>query len=54
MEGMGMAPFSINRKVFISFHQKDRNEVDDFIEKWAKREDAFIPKALGTLITMIL
>jgi len=37
----------IRRKVFISFHQKDRPEVDAFIERWATREGVFIPKALG-------
>lgn len=38
---------SSKRKVFISFHQKDRNEVDSFIELWANRAGIFIPKALG-------
>ncbi len=42
-----MAPYDIKRKVFISFHQKDRKEVDDFIERWADREGVFIPKVLG-------
>lgn len=37
----------IKRKVFISFHQKDRPEVDDFLDRWASREGVFIPKALG-------
>ena len=35
------------RKVFISFHQKDKDEVDDFIDKWANREGIFIPRVLG-------
>jgi hypothetical protein len=38
---------SVKRKVFISFHQKDRIEVDAFIEQWATRHGVFIPKALG-------
>ncbi|MBM3883265.1 MAG: hypothetical protein FJ387_26730 [Verrucomicrobia bacterium] len=37
----------IRRKVFISFHQKDRPEVDAFIEEWANRQGVFIAKALG-------
>lgn len=37
----------IKRKVFISFCQRDRNEVEDFIEKWANHEGVFIPKVLG-------
>ncbi len=42
-----MTYYDIKRKVFISLHQKDRNEVDNFIERWANREGVFIPKALG-------
>ncbi|MBI4825212.1 MAG: TIR domain-containing protein [Nitrospirae bacterium] len=42
-----MSLYGISRKVFISFHQKDRGEVDDFIKRWANREGVFIPKALG-------
>lgn len=42
-----MSPHGISRKVFISFHQKDRDEVDNFVERWSNREDAFIPKVLG-------
>lgn len=42
-----MQYFVTRRKVFISFHQKDKDEVDDFIDKWANREGIFIPKALG-------
>lgn len=38
----------IKRKVFISFHQADKAEVDDFIARWAEREGLFIPKVLGT------
>jgi len=38
---------NVKRKVFISFHQKDRNEVDKFIELWADYHDIFISKALG-------
>ena len=34
------------RKVFISFHQKDRVEVDAFIDQWATRQGVFIAKAL--------
>ena len=42
-----MAYYGIKRKVFISFFQKDRAEVDAFIDRWATREGVFIPKALG-------
>jgi hypothetical protein len=42
-----MTYYGIKRKVFISFHQKDRREVDDFIERWSVKEGVFIPKALG-------
>lgn len=35
------------RKVFISFFQGDRKEVDEFIDRWANREGVFIPKVLG-------
>src|SRR5207245_253213 len=35
------------RKVFISFYQRDRAEVDAFI-KWADLGNVFIPRALGT------
>src|SRR5436309_2603343 len=37
----------VKRKVFISFHQKDRPDVEAFIEQWAIRRGVFIPKALG-------
>ncbi len=40
-----MAYTWIRRKVFISFYQGDREEVDEFIEKWADREGVFIPKS---------
>lgn len=42
-----MSTYNIKRKVFISFHQKDRSEVDSFIELWANKADIFKPKALG-------
>ncbi|MCO5069192.1 MAG: TIR domain-containing protein [Kiritimatiellae bacterium] len=35
------------RKVFISFSQRDRTEVDAFIDKWATRQGVFTPKVLG-------
>ena len=35
------------RKVFISFYQGNRTEVDAFIKKWADDEGVFIAKALG-------
>lgn len=35
------------RKVFISHYRGDRLAVDRFIEKWADREDVFVPKVLG-------
>lgn len=36
------------RNVFISFHQKDRGEVDQFINDFTNLARVFIPKALGT------
>ncbi len=42
-----MPYYGIKRKVFISFHQRDRREVDNFIDTWATKEGVFIPKALG-------
>ncbi len=39
--------YGIRRKVFISFHQKDRAEVDAFVYRFATLEQVFIPKALG-------
>lgn len=42
-----MPYYGIKRKVFITFHQKNRLEVDNFIEQWAVQEEVFIPKALG-------
>ncbi len=42
-----MPYYDVKRKVFISFHQKDRKEVDNFIERWTVAESVFIPKALG-------
>jgi hypothetical protein len=42
-----MPYYGIKRKVFISFHQKNRNEVDNFVDRWANREGIFIPKALS-------
>lgn len=37
----------VKRKIFISFHQSDRKEVDAFIDTFANREGIFIPKVLG-------
>lgn len=45
--GLGLPYYGVKKKVFISFHQKDRNEVDGFIDTWTDREGVFIPKALG-------
>lgn len=42
-----MPYYGPKRKVFISFHQGNRAEVDGFVERWADREGVFIPKALG-------
>jgi len=42
-----MPYYGTKRKVFISFHQKDQMEVEDFIDFWAEREGLFIPKVLG-------
>lgn len=37
----------IRRKVFVSFHQNDRAEVDQFLKTWCDTEQVFIPKILG-------
>ena len=39
------------RKVFISFSQRNRTEVDEFVDRWATRGNVFIPKALGVSST---
>ncbi len=38
---------NIKRKVFISFHQKDKKEVDEFINEFSFFGNVFIPKAIG-------
>ncbi len=38
---------NVKRKVFISFHQANRREVDDFINYFAIQKGIFTPKALG-------
>jgi len=35
------------RKVFISYHHDDEDEVEDFVNTWAYKQKVFIPKALG-------
>lgn len=35
------------RKVFISHYKGDKDEVEEFIKKFATEENVFIPKALG-------
>lgn len=42
-----MAYEGIRRRVFISHYKGDRNEVDDFIKKFAAEEKVFIPYVLG-------
>ncbi len=37
----------IKRKVFISHYKGDKDEVEAFIEKFANKEEVFIPKVLG-------
>lgn len=41
------SPLPPKRKVFISFFQGNRAEVDNFIYLWWVREEVFIPRALG-------
>ncbi len=36
------------RKVFISYHHDDQREVDEFIDRFSRRESIFIPKMLGS------
>jgi hypothetical protein len=45
---MNPFPQPTKRKVFISFYQGDRTEVQGFIDHWAVREGVFIPRSLGT------
>ncbi len=40
-------PSSPKRKVFVSFFQNDRAEVETFILNWATNAQVFTPKALG-------
>lgn len=35
------------RKVLISYHHDDQREVDEFIDRFSRRECVFIPKMLG-------
>ncbi len=42
-----MSSYNVRRKVFISFHQEDLHEVDQFIDRWATKGQVFIPKVLG-------
>ena len=35
------------RKVFVSYCQRDRTEVESFVKRWTETEQVFIPKALG-------
>ncbi|MCX5782008.1 MAG: TIR domain-containing protein [Elusimicrobia bacterium] len=35
------------RKVFISYHHGNDEEVKDFLDQWAEKEKVFIPKGLG-------
>jgi len=37
----------VRRKVFISHYSGDRVEVDEFIDRFANREDVFMPRVLG-------
>lgn len=42
-----MAYLGPKRRVFISFRQTDRAEVDSFIDRWSTREGVFTPRILG-------
>ncbi len=42
-----MVYMGVKRKVFISFCQRDRTEVEDFIDLWANQKSVFVPKVLG-------
>lgn len=37
----------VRRKVFISYHQADKDEVNEFIEEFDNNHDVFIARALG-------
>jgi len=52
--GMQQSPFGqswlsgqTKRKVFISYHHKDDDEVTNFVHKWTVNEKVFIPKGIG-------
>lgn len=38
----------VRHKVFISYHQDDEDEVNDFVETFDEERDVFIARALGT------
>jgi hypothetical protein len=40
-------PPCIRRKVFLSFYQGDKTEVEDLIDKFTVKDTIFIPRALG-------
>jgi hypothetical protein len=42
-----MAYYGTKRKVFISFYQRDKAEVDEFVAKWSDQEGVFTAKVLG-------
>ena len=42
-----MVYYGTKRRVFISYSQRDRNEVGDFINRWAFQEQLFTPYSLG-------
>jgi hypothetical protein len=39
--------YGTKRRVFISFYQGDRKEVDDFVARWSTREGVFTAYVLG-------
>lgn len=42
-----LTPKVERRKIFVSYHHGDEDEVQAFIEEWGTRQKVFIPKALG-------
>jgi hypothetical protein len=46
-----MPYFGTKRKVFISFFQGDRPEVDQFLNRWSAAEGVFIAKVLVKLLS---
>lgn len=45
-------PARVRHKVFLSYHHKDQEDVDDFIRTFDHQRDVFIVRAIGSDKTM--